>query len=153
MHIAETMEKARENCRYGLQWIWDYLGHIIPLGDANGPPPPTDFDDFIDQANESGRMVIGTPEMAIAQIERLQEKTGGFGCYLFMGADMADWHQTLRSYELFAEQVIPHFTGQLAGPQASYDKIIGAGSRWVDATLGAQLTAIADYEEQKAQRS
>ena len=98
-------------------------------------------------------MVIGTPEMAIAQIERLQEKTGGFGCYLFMGADMADWHQTLRSYELFAEQVIPHFTGQLAGPQASYDKIIGAGSRWVDATLGAQLTAIADYEEEKAQRS
>jgi limonene 1,2-monooxygenase len=70
-----------------------------------------------------------------------------------MGADMADWHQTLRSYELFAEQVIPHFTGQLAGPQASYDKIIGAGSRWVDATLGAQLTAIADYEEEKAQRS
>jgi limonene 1,2-monooxygenase len=70
-----------------------------------------------------------------------------------MGADMADWHQTLRSYELFAEQVIPHFTGQLAGPQASYDKIIGAGSRWVDATLGAQLTAIADYEELKANRS
>jgi limonene 1,2-monooxygenase len=65
---------------------------------------------------------------------------------------MADWHQTLRSYELFAEQVIPHFTGQLAGPQASYDKIIGAGSRWVDATLGAQLTAIADYEELKAKR-
>ena len=70
-----------------------------------------------------------------------------------MGADMADWHQTLRSYELFAEQVMPHFTGQLAGPQASYDKIIGAGSRWVDATLGAQLTAIADYEELKANRS
>jgi limonene 1,2-monooxygenase len=70
-----------------------------------------------------------------------------------MGADMADWHQTLRSYELFAEQVMPHFTGQLEGPQASYDKIIGAGSRWVDATLGAQLTAIADYEELKANRS
>ncbi len=152
MHIAETVEKAKENCRYGLQWVWDYLSHIIPVGDPNGPPPPRDLDEFVDQANETGRMVIGTPEMAIAQIERLQEKTGGFGCYLFLGADIADWHQTLRSYELFAEQVMPHFTGQLEGPQASYDKVVGAGSRWVDATLGAQLTAIADYEAQKAAR-
>ncbi len=152
MHIAETVEQAKENCRYGLQWVWDYLSHIIPVGDPSGPPPPTDIDEFVDQANESGRMVIGTPEMAIAQIERLQEKTGGFGCYLFLGADIADWHQTLRSYELFAERVMPHFTGQLAGPQASYDKVVGAGSRWVDATLGAQLTAIADYEAEKAAR-
>ncbi|MFM8649295.1 MAG: LLM class flavin-dependent oxidoreductase [Actinomycetota bacterium] len=152
MHIAETVEKAKENSRYGLQWVWDDLSHIIPVGDPNGPPPPRDLDEFVDQANETGRMVIGTPEMAIAQIERLQEKTGGFGCYLFLGADIADWHQTLRSYELFAEQVMPHFTGQLAGPQASYDKVVGAGSRWVDATLGAQLTAIADYEAQKAAR-
>ena len=77
MHIAETVEQAKENCKYGLQWVWDYLGHIIPMGDPNGPPPPTDIDEFVDQANETGRMVIGTPEMAIAQIERLQEKTGG----------------------------------------------------------------------------
>ncbi|NDB04218.1 MAG: LLM class flavin-dependent oxidoreductase [Acidimicrobiia bacterium] len=153
MHIAETVEQAKENCKYGLQWVWDYLSHIIPVGDPSGPPPPTDIDEFVDQANETGRMVIGTPEMAIAQIERLQEKTGGFGCYLFLGADIADWHQTLRSYELFAERVMPHFTGQLAGPQASYDRVVGAGSKWVDATLGAQLTAIADYEAAKAARS
>ncbi len=126
MHIAETVEQAKENCKYGLQWVWDYLSHIIPVGDPSGPPPPTDIDEFVDQANETGRMVIGTPEMAIAQIERLQEKTGGFGCYLFLGADIADWHQTLRSYELFAERVMPHFTGQLAGPQASYDRVVGS---------------------------
>lgn len=152
MHVAETVEKAKENCRYGLRWVWDYLSHIIPVGDPNGPPPPTDFDEWVDEANESGRMVIGTPEMAIAQIERLVDKTGGFGCYLFLGADIADWSATLRSYELFAEEVMPHFTGQLAGPRDSYDRVIGAGSRWVDATLGAQLTAIADYEAEKASR-
>jgi limonene 1,2-monooxygenase len=153
MHIAETVEQAKENCRYGLQWVFDYLSHIIPVGDPNGPPPPTDFDEFVDHANETGRMVIGTPDMAIAQIERLLDKTGGFGCYLFLGADLADWHQTLRSYELFAERVMPHFTGQLAPVQASYDRVVGAGSRWVDATLGAQLTAIAEYEEQRAARA
>jgi limonene 1,2-monooxygenase len=97
-------------------------------------------------------MVIGTSEMAIEQIERLVDKTGGFGAFLFLGADLADFPATLRHYELFAEQVMPHFAGQLGAPQASYDRVVGAGSRWVDATLGAQLTAIAAYEEEKAAR-
>ncbi len=38
MHIAETVEQAKENCRYGLQWVFDYLSHIIPMGDPNDPP-------------------------------------------------------------------------------------------------------------------
>ena len=36
--------------------------------------------------------------------------------------------------------------------QASYDKIIDAGTRWADATLGAQLTEIGKYEEERAER-
>lgn len=151
MHIAETEKQARENCKYGLQWVFDYLSHIIPVGDPNDGPP-SDFDDFVDFANESGRMVIGTPDMAIAQLERLREKTGGFGAYLFLGADLADWPATKRSYELFAEYVMPHFQDQLAAPQTSYDRIVSAGSRWVDSTLGAQLTAIAAYEEERSAR-
>ena len=98
-------------------------------------------------------MVVGTPEMAIAQIERLIDKTGGFGAFLFLGADVADFAATKRCYELFAQEVMPHFTGQLDAVQRSYDKVIGAGTRWVDATLGAQLTAIAAYEEERAARS
>jgi limonene 1,2-monooxygenase len=153
MHIAETVEQAKENCRYGLQWVFEYLSHIIPTRGPDDPPPPTDYDELVDGMNESGRMVIGTPEMAIAQIERLNEKTGGFGCFLMLGADLADWHQTKRSYELFAEQVMPHFTGQLRPVQASYDLIVGSGTRWVDATLGAQLTAIAAYEDERNART
>ncbi len=152
MHIAETVEQAKANCRYGLQWVFEYLSHIIPIGDPSAPPPPTDFDEFVDFANESGRMVIGTPAMAIEQIQRLSEKTGGFGAYLFLGADLADWQATLRSYELFAYEVMPHFTGQAVPVQTSYDMVIGAGSKWVDATLGAQLTAIAAYEEERKLR-
>ena len=153
MHIAETYEQAKKNCEYGLQWVFNYLSHIIPTGDPSAPPPPSDYSDFIDYANETGRMVIGTPEMAIAQIKRLQDKTGGFGCYMQLGADIADWHQTLRSYELFAEQVMPHIDGQAAAPQASYDDVCGQGSKWVDATLGAQLTEIGSYEAERAARS
>ena len=152
MHIAETVEQAKKNCEYGLQWVFDYLSHIIPTGDPSAPPPPSDYSDFIDYVNETGRMVIGTPEMAIEQIQRLVDKTGGFGSYLFLGADLADQAATKRNYELFAEQVMPHFTGQLQPVQASYDRVREHGSRWVDATLGAQLTAIADYEEERAAR-
>lgn len=152
MHIAATEGQARENCRYGLQWVFDYLSHIIPMGDPDAPPPPADYDGFVDFLNESGRMVVGTPEMAVAQIERLQEKTGGFGCYMMMGADFADWGATKESLELFAYEVMPHFTGQAKPVQASYDSIVDAGSRWVDATLGAQLTEIGKYEEERAAR-
>jgi limonene 1,2-monooxygenase len=96
--------------------------------------------------------VIGTPEMAVAQIERLIDKTGGFGTYLFLGADLADWGPTMRHYELVAEQVMPHFDGSLAPVQTAYNRMMGGGTRWVDATLNAQLTAIANYEEERAGR-
>ncbi len=153
MHIAETVEQAKANCRYGLQWVFEYLSHIIPIGDPSAPPPPSDYDEFVDFANESGRMVIGTPEMAIEQIQRLVDKTGGFGAYLFLGADLADWEATKHSYELFAYEVMPHFTGQAEPVQTSYDKIVSAGSRWVDSTLGAQMATIAAYEEERAART
>jgi limonene 1,2-monooxygenase len=153
MFIAETEKEARKACEYGLQWIFNYLSHIIPTGDPNGPQPPSNYEDFVTFANESGRMVIGTPDMAIEQLQRLADKTGGFGAYLFLGADLADWAATKRSYELFAEYVMPHFQGQLSAPMASYDKIVSAGSRWVDATLGAQLEAIADYEQERSIRA
>jgi limonene 1,2-monooxygenase len=153
MHIAETVEQAKKNCEYGLMWIMEYLSHIIPTGGPDdGTPPPATYDEFVDVMNESGRGVIGTPEMAIRQIERLQELSGGFGCYLMFGADIADWRSTLRSYELFAEEVMPHFTGQHAPVQTAYDRVMNAGTVYVDATLNAQMAAIGSYEAEKAAR-
>jgi limonene 1,2-monooxygenase len=146
MHIADTYEQAKANCRYGLRWVMNYLSHIIPVGSE---PLPDDFDELVDSMNETGRGVIGTPDMAVAQISRLVEKSGGFGCYLFLGADLADWHATRRHYELVAEEVMPHFTGQLAPVQTAYDKIMGAGSLYVDATLNAQFSSIAAYQAER----
>jgi limonene 1,2-monooxygenase len=150
MHLADSVEQAKEDCRYGLEWVLDYLNHIIPTG-SDGVERT--FDELVDFMNESGRGVIGTPDMAVAQIERLVEKTGGFGCYLTLGADFAPWRATLRHYELLAEEVMPHFDGSLAPVQTSYDRVVGAGTRWVDATLNAQLTSIAAYEEERAART
>ena len=148
MHLAETEQEARDNCRYGLQWVFEYLSHIIPVGDE---PLPTDYDELVTVLNESGRAVIGTPEMARAQIERLIDKSGGFGTYLMLGADFANFPATLRHYELFAEEVMPYFNGQLAPVQAAYDKVMGAGTTYVDATLNAQVASITEYAMKRAE--
>ena len=60
---------------------------------------------------EQGNAVIGTPDDAIARIERLYEKTGEFGAVLLGAHDWANWENTKRSYELYARYVIPHFSG------------------------------------------
>ena len=61
-----------------------------------------------------GFSVIGTPDDAIAKIQELVEASnGGFGAFLPMDDDWAPPAAKLHSYELFAQHVIPHFTGQL----------------------------------------
>jgi limonene 1,2-monooxygenase len=88
--------------------------------------------------------------MAIDQIERLIEHSGGFGAYLFLGADFAAWPQQRRSYELFAEEVMPHFKHQLAAPQASYDRLMAGGNRFVQLTADAQALSQQSYEAERA---
>lgn len=102
VHIAETREKARENVRFGLErWI-DYMTKVaaIPLA----PPPGTDP---IDYMISTGFAVIGTPDDFVAQMDRMHEQSGGFGCFLNLDNHWADWAQTKRSYELIARYAIP----------------------------------------------
>lgn len=56
-----------------------------------------------------GRGTFGGPEEAIARIEVLQQQTGGFGTFLILLHDLGDFQATLRNFELFASEVIPHF--------------------------------------------
>jgi limonene 1,2-monooxygenase len=148
MHIAETEEQALENCRYGLAWVFNYLSHIIPTA----PMTATTYEELVHELNSTGSGVVGTPEMAINQIQRLMDESGGFGCYLFLGADLADWQATMRSYELFAQYVMPHFKGQLAPPQASYDWVMGEGDTFVTATINAQMKSIGEYQAERERR-
>jgi limonene 1,2-monooxygenase len=118
MHVAETREKARENVRFGLhKWI-AYFRDVaaLPLvGEGDSDP--------IDMMIESGLAVIGTPDDAIAQLERLQAQSGGFGCFLQMAHNWADWAQTRRSYELIARHVAPKFQGSNANRDLSYERV------------------------------
>jgi limonene 1,2-monooxygenase len=145
IHVAETEEDALDNCRYGLERVFDYLAHVVPTG----PVVATDYEGRVKELNENGSAVIGTPDMAIAQIQRLVDQSGGFGCFLMFGGDIADWPATLRSYELFAQYVMPHFQGHLEPPQASYDWIVGADHRFVNATIEAIGKSINTYAAER----
>jgi limonene 1,2-monooxygenase len=116
MHVAETREKARANVRFGLEkWLY-YFREVAAL-----PLAPQDGGDPVDALINSGMAVVGTPDDAIAQIQRLEQQSGGFGCFLQMAHNWADWTQTKRSYELIARHVFPKFQQSNDNRHASLD--------------------------------
>jgi len=116
MHVAETREKARENVRFGLEAWLAYFRDV-----ANLPMAPEGEGDPVDILINSGMAVIGTPDDAVGQLERLSKQSGGFGAFLQMAHNWADWAETQRSYELVARYVMPRVQGTNVGRQESYD--------------------------------
>jgi limonene 1,2-monooxygenase len=115
MHIAETREQARENVRYGLDKFCDYFRDV-----ATFPIVPNDITDRYAYMMESGMACIGTPDDAIAFIERLLQGSGGFGVIMELAQNWADWPQTKRHYELMARYVHPHFQSSREWRSESY---------------------------------
>jgi limonene 1,2-monooxygenase len=71
----------------------------------------------------AGRAAIGTPDDAIAMIEKLKGKQGEFGVLLLQAHNWAEWDQTKKSYELYARFVMPHFAGVNRNRIDSYDRL------------------------------
>ena len=63
----------------------------------------------------NGAWLVGTPDDAIATIERLANISGGFGGLLGLAHEWAPREQILHSYELLARYVMPRYNGSLAG--------------------------------------
>lgn len=144
VHIAETAEKARENVRFGLEkWLY-YFREVAAL-----PLAPDDGSDPVDALINSGMAVIGTPEDAVAQIERLQEQSGGFGAFLQMAHNWADFEETKRSYELFARYVMPKFQGLNENREASLDWARNNRETFMGQAMAAVGTRVAKHIEEK----
>jgi limonene 1,2-monooxygenase len=58
----------------------------------------------------------------------------------------------MHSYELFAQHVIPHFTGQLTAPAASCDWVTASGTEFVDRAAHAIGKAIDDHAAERESR-
>jgi limonene 1,2-monooxygenase len=125
MHLAETREQAIEDVKYGLDPWCDYTQNILaaPHFRAAG----STFEERVEWVNETGLGVIGTVDDAIAQIERLEKQSGGFGSYLLIHQEWARHEATMKSYELFANHVKPRFQGSTSRLQTASDYAV---SRW-----------------------
>ena len=106
IHVAATREQAREDVRFGLEkWLF-YFREVAALALA-----PAGGSDPIDAIIASGMAAIGTPDDCIAQLERLAKQSGGFGCFLLLAHNWANWEATRNSYDMIARYVMPHFQG------------------------------------------
>lgn len=85
-----------------------------------------------------GKGTFGGPEEAIARIEALIDQTGGFGTFLILLHDLADFQATVRNFELFASEVIPHFRSYR---NANRVKTLEFGTNNVDLLAGNVLAA------------
>ncbi len=146
MHIRETEEQARADVAHGLA---DWIGYFQEVAALPIAPATDDFDTLVDAMNASGIAVIGTPEMAIAQIRRLIEQSGGFGTYLFMAHEWADRQATLASYELFARAVKPEFQDSATRATRSRNWAAEHRPEFIGAAIGAVGKAITDHQAEK----
>ncbi len=104
-HIAETREQARRDVEFGLKHFARYFTEV-----ATFPIIPEGITDPVNFLLENRIAAIGTPEDCIEHFERLWRGTeGGCGSILLLAHNWADWPATLRSYELMARFVHPHF--------------------------------------------
>jgi limonene 1,2-monooxygenase len=146
MHLAETREQAIEDVRFGLDAFCDYTQHVIaaPHFRAAGDT----FEERVAWVNETGLGVIGTPDDAIRQIERLEKQSGGFGAYLLMHHEWARTDATKKHYEMFARYVRPRFQGTTERIEKSQE---WARSRWLelDQRQAAAIQAATDRHAQE----
>jgi len=148
MHIAETEEKARRDVEFGLKDWMDYFQRVAALPLA---PNADDPGEIVDAMNASGLAVIGTPDQAAAQIQRLLDQSnGGFGAYLFMAHEWANTEATKHSYELFARYVMPQFQASMPAPTESRDWAIENRPQFMEAAGGAIMKAITDHAAEQA---
>ena len=144
MHVAETRQQARENVRFGLEkFVW-YFNEVAALPfNWEG-----DCDTLIEMINDSSFGVIGDPDDAIAQLERLSDQSGGFGCFLQMAHNWADFAQTKRSYELIARYVMPHFNDLNVGRENSMRWAAANRSTFIGRAEKAVEKATAKHEQE-----
>ena len=116
VHLAETKKEAMEDARLGAgRYLREYSeGTNGRKAGFTGPQ-----EKVIEHMAENGSWIVGSPDDCIEGIMRLAERSGGFGGFLVQTVDWAPREKMLRSYELLARHVMPHFQGTATSTAAS----------------------------------
>lgn len=152
VHIAETMEQAYRDVEYGMEQWFRYFQAVAAFPQMT--MPGDNVKEMIAFVNESGFGAIGTPDMAVAQIERLKEQSnGGFGAYLMLAHNWANQEATRRSYELIARHVMPHFQGHHAPTMEAAARAKKLRPELAEIHTKAVDDMTAKYQEEVAKRA
>lgn len=151
VHCAETMEQAYRDVEYGIEQWFDYFQAVAAFPQM--AVPGANVKEMISFINDSGFGAIGTPDMVKAQIDRLwAQSNGGFGAYLMLAHNWANFDATRRSYDLIARNVFPHFQGQHRSTMEASARARAARPALADVHMKAVEAAGQKYAAEVAQR-
>ncbi|HEY7976702.1 MAG TPA: LLM class flavin-dependent oxidoreductase [Rhizomicrobium sp.] len=147
VHIAETREQAFENVKFGLDKWQGYFSGISAVAGRDSTENQS-----AQQMVENGVAVIGTPEDAIAQIQRLQKKQGDFGCFLQLAHNWANFENTKKSYELWQRHVTPVINGANTARETALNWAKDNKERFIGAAMNAAMQTIQKHHEDEAKK-
>ena len=139
--------RRRKNVQFGVQAFANYFRDV-----ATFPIIPPDVPNPIEWLIETGTACIGTPDDAIAYVERLVKGSGGFGVLCELAQNWADWDATKRHYELMARFVHPHFQKSRDLLRGSYDYAVGHRADFVGQASAAIQKEIDRHAAARARR-
>ena len=142
-HLSDSLDQAKDDLKFGLQKWVDYSHNVLP-----NSPFPDSIADPINYGIENKILLVGTPEDAIREIERIDKITGGFGVFLMFAHNFVPWEAAKKSYELMARYVIPYFRQSNRLRQKSYDVAKNIHERLQTDFNDAVKAADADYKQQ-----
>ena len=111
VYLAETRERAWADAEAAIRRDMHYFITIGIKGVYEAYPGQPVSELTPRSAAQVRRWIIGTPDDAIAAIERFQEETGEFGGLMLTTHEWVEPAKVRRSLELFARYVMPHFRG------------------------------------------
>jgi limonene 1,2-monooxygenase len=142
-HLAETRDEAFAQAEQGaLAFQLGYREQTLGL--------PRGFDcpdeEVAREMVARNHWCFGTPDDLVQLIHHLQQQSGGFGGFMVQPVDWATREQTLRSYELLARHVMPHFQGSLTGLNASHADVARKSAAHQQLREAATAKAEQDYQ-------
>ena len=146
VHVAETNEQAIKDVQFGLEEWTQYFEDVAVV-----PMVPEDRrSDPLSHLIESGMAAVGTPDVVINQIETLWEASqGGFGSFLITDHNWAPFEAKLKSYELIARYVFPHFNDLNSQRISSNKWVASSQSDFKASSEKATTEQIDRYNESK----
>jgi len=104
LHVADTTEEATSGFKEGA--IAEFYEFQV---DVNGrPAPDVSRDEWYRGYLE--QHLVGSPEDVSRRIEAIEARAGGIGGIIFMSRDWAGVDAARRSWEIFAEEVVPRLS-------------------------------------------